>query len=82
MIHIGTNLTISDNSGARKARCIKICKSKKKSAGIGDLILISVQSLRSSKKSTIKVKKGDICKAVILRLKKFKANFSINFGYI
>lgn len=82
MIHIGTILNISDNSGARKASCIKICKSKKKSASIGDLILISVKSLRSSKKSSIKVKKGEIYKAVILRVKKFKSGFYINFGSI
>ena len=82
MIHIGTILNISDNSGARKVSCIKICKSKKKSASVGDLILISVKSLRSSKKSSVKVKKGDMYKAVILRVKKFKVNFPLNFGSI
>ena len=29
MIQVGTTLTISDNSGAKKARCIKILKKTK-----------------------------------------------------
>ena len=30
MIQVGTTLAISDNSGAKKARCIKILKKTKK----------------------------------------------------
>jgi len=82
MIHIGTFLNICDNSGARKVSCIKICHSKKKFASVGDLILISIKNLRSSKKSTIRVKKGEVCKALILRSKKFSNRNNINFGSI
>lgn len=33
MIQVGTTLVISDNSGAKKARCIKILKKTKKKYG-------------------------------------------------
>jgi len=72
MIQIGTYLNISDNSGAKKAKCIKIFGSKKKVAYTGDLIRVSIKRLRSSKRSTVRVKKGEICNAVIIRSKNIK----------
>jgi len=33
MIQVGTTLVISDNSGAKKAKCIKILKKNKKHHG-------------------------------------------------
>jgi large subunit ribosomal protein L14 len=68
MIQTSTILNIIDNSGGKKARCIKvICGYKKRYAYIGDIILVSIQSLRKKRKSTTKVKKGEIYKALIIR---------------
>ncbi|MFO7753204.1 MAG: 50S ribosomal protein L14 [Desulfobacteraceae bacterium] len=67
MIQDETRLTVADNSGAKELCCIKVLGgSKRRFAGIGDIIKVSV-------KETIpnaKVKKGDIVNAVIVRTKK------------
>ena len=69
MIKIGTGLKVSDNSGAKKAICLKIYGCKQTSANIGDLILISVRALRNCRKGLIRVKKGELHKALIIRTK-------------
>ena len=72
MIQVGTTLAISDNSGAKKARCIKILKkTKKNNAQIGDLIVVSLQETNPKNKSKT-LKKGQLFKAVILETKKPK----------
>ena len=77
MIQVGTFLNVIDNSGAREACCIKIVKGyKKRYAFVGDLLFVSVKSLRSKRKSSSKVKKGDVCLAVILRTKSNLHSFS------
>jgi len=43
---------------------------KKKFATLGDLVLVAIKKLRLSKRSRSRVKKGQICKGVIIRLKK------------
>lgn len=66
MIQRGTLLTVADNSGALKVRCIQILGgSFKKTATIGDLILVAVQSIRLLRK----IKKGQICLGIIVRCK-------------
>lgn len=71
MIQPKTVLQVSDNSGAKTAICIKVLGGyKKRYAYIGDSVVVSIKSLRSKNKSTSKVKKGDVCKAVVLRTKK------------
>jgi large subunit ribosomal protein L14 len=68
MIQIGTFFNVIDNSGARKVCCIKILKNyKKRYAFLGDVILISIKSIRTKRKITSKVKKGEIYKAIIIR---------------
>ena len=82
MIQKGTYLNISDNSGAKKVCCLHIYKNKKNFAKLGDLILVSVKSLRSKKRLKSKVKKGELYKALIIRTKNFqnKQNtFSMSF---
>lgn len=49
MISISTILNVSDNSGARLAKCIHIYK-KKKYGTIGDLILVSIKTYNPKKK--------------------------------
>lgn len=71
MIQPETILQVADNSGAKTIKCIKILGGyKKKYAKVGDIIVISVQELRNKFKSTSKVKKGEVYKALIIRTKK------------
>ncbi len=67
MIQTETRLTVADNSGAKELYCIKVLGgSKRRYAGIGDVIVVSVKEAIPN----AKVKKGDIVKAVIVRTKK------------
>lgn len=71
MIQPQTLLNVSDNSGAKTAICIKVLGGyKKRYATIGDFIIVSIKSLRSKNKSNSKVKKGDVCKALVIRTRK------------
>ncbi len=78
MIQKGTYLQIADNSGAKKAACIRVCTAKKLEATLGDTILVSIKSLRPSKKATIKVKKGEIYKALIIRVNRSYCSNKLN----
>lgn len=70
MIQQQTRLEVSDNSGAKQAKCLKLVGGfKKKIAYIGDIIIVSIQKLRNKTKITSKVQKGEIYKAIILRTK-------------
>ena len=69
MIQMRTMLNVADNSGARKLSCIlPVGGGTGRSAGLGDVITASV------KESTPdgQVKKGDVVKAVIVRMRKGK----------
>ncbi|MEM9684825.1 MAG: 50S ribosomal protein L14 [Pseudomonadota bacterium] len=67
MIQMQSNLDVADNSGARRVQCIKVLGgSKRKTAGIGDVIVVSVKEAIPRGR----VKKGDIHKAVIVRTAK------------
>jgi len=83
MIQQQTILKVSDNSGAKTVRCIKVLGGfKKKYATLGDTIVVSVQKLRNKLKKTSKVKKKEIYKALIIRTKvyfKKKDGFSLLF---
>jgi large subunit ribosomal protein L14 len=62
-----TNLDVADNSGARRVQCIKVLGgSKRKYAGIGDIIVVSVKEAIPRGR----VRKGDVMKAVIVRTAK------------
>ena len=67
MIQENSKLNVADNTGAKKVACIRVLGgSKKKYAGIGDIIVVSVkQALPNSA-----VKKGDKSRAVIVRTSK------------
>ena len=67
MIQMQTRLDVADNSGAKKVQCIKVLGgSKRRTAGVGDLIVVSVKEAIPRGK----VKKGDIHRAVVVRTKK------------
>jgi large subunit ribosomal protein L14 len=65
MINVNTKVKIVDNSGAKIGQCIKIYGgSKVNVASIGDTILVAIKEVRSPDK----VKKGDISKAIVVRI--------------
>ena len=67
MISVETNLEVADNSGARRVQCIKVLGgSKRKTASVGDVIVVSVKDAIPRGK----VKKGDVMKAVVVRTAK------------
>ena len=71
MIHVSSLLRVADNSGVRTVKCIKILGgSFVKTASIGGLIVVSIQSLKPKYSNLTKLKKGDICYGVIVRTKK------------
>ena len=64
MVHEESRLAVADNTGAKIIKCIRcLGGSHKKSAGIGDIIVASVQKADPHGK----VKKGDVVTAVIVR---------------
>ena len=67
MIQMQSILEVADNSGAKRLMCIKVLGgSKRRYAGLGDIIVASVKdSIPNSK-----VKSGDVVKAVIVRTTK------------
>lgn len=67
MIQMQSVCDVADNSGARRVMCIKVLGgSKRRYAGIGDVIVVSVQEAIPRGK----VKKGEVLKAVIVRTAK------------
>lgn len=69
MILKETRLFVIDNSGASQVKCIGFFRgSKKNRASLGNIIKVSVQTLK--KKGSLKVKKGQIFNALIVSCKK------------
>lgn len=65
MIQVGTQLHVSDNSGAKIVECVKVLhKTRGKYARIGDVIVVTVKETVKKQKS--KVKKGHMYKALVL----------------
>jgi large subunit ribosomal protein L14 len=67
MIQMQTVLTAADNSGAKRLQCIKVLGgSKRRYAGVGDIIKVSVKDAIPRGK----VKKGEVYHAVVVRTRK------------
>jgi large subunit ribosomal protein L14 len=67
MIPIETILRISDNSGARRAKCIRVLGGTgRRYARVGDIIVVAVKDALPGGT----VKKGDVARAVIVRTRK------------
>ena len=67
MIQTTSVLDVADNSGAKKVACIKVLGgSRRRYASIGDVIIVSVKEALVNAKA----KKGDIARAVIVRVKR------------
>ena len=66
-LKVQTELLVADNTGAKRVECIKVLGgSKRRYAGIGDLIVVSVKDALPKGK----VKKGSVHRAVVVRTKK------------
>ena len=65
MIQMQSVLDVADNSGARKASMIRRLGQNKRTAGIGDIIVVNIKE--SNTDAT--VKKGEVARAVIVRTK-------------
>ena len=64
MIQMETQLNVADNSGAKRVKCIKVLGgSKRRYAGIGDVIMAAVQEATPGGS----VKKGDVVRCVVVR---------------
>jgi len=67
MIQAETTLDVADNSGAKRAACIKVLGgSRRRYANIGDIVVLSVK--RAAPNAPIK--QGDVVRGVVVRSKK------------
>jgi len=64
MVQTRTVLKVIDNSGAKYVRCLKVL-GKKKAGYLGDLVVVSVLSLRRGRGRKIRVKRKEICIGLI-----------------
>jgi large subunit ribosomal protein L14 len=80
MIQQQTRLNVADNSGAKKAMCIKVLGgTRRRYASIGDIIVVSIKDAAPAGA----VKSGSVQKAVVVRTIreiKRKDGSSIRFG--
>ena len=65
MIQLRSVLDVADNTGARKAAMISRQGQNTDTAGVGDIVTVHIK--QSSTEAT--VKKGEVCKAVVVRTK-------------
>ena len=66
MIQIYSRLKVADNSGARQLRVVQVMGgSRRRYAGLGDIVTASVKEALPN----APVKKGDVVKAVVVRVK-------------
>ena len=64
MIQVHTQMTVADNSGAKKVSCIRVLGgTRRRYAHVGDIIVVSVKEALPHSK----VKKGDVMRAVVVR---------------
>jgi large subunit ribosomal protein L14 len=64
MIQVQTQMTVADNSGAKKVSCIRVLGgTKRRYARVGDIVIVAVKEALPHSK----VKKGDVMRAVIVR---------------
>ena len=69
MVQMQTYLKVADNTGAKELMCIRVLGgSRKRYANIGDVVVASVK--KAAPGGT--VKKGDVVKAVVVRMRKQK----------
>ena len=68
MIQQESQLKVADNTGAKRVKCFKVIGgSKRRYAGVGDIIICSVKEAEPDSS----VKKGEVVKAVIVRTRRY-----------
>lgn len=66
MIQESTNLTVADNSGAKRVECFRVLGgTRRKYARLGDIIVVAVKDAIPGGT----VKKSEVCRAVVVRQK-------------
>ncbi|MGX7585961.1 uL14 family ribosomal protein [Candidatus Vidania fulgoroideorum] len=65
MILQGSIVNVIDNTGAKKALCIKVIGNGRKIASVGDFLVVSIKKCRKGSK----IKQGLIFKALVVRTK-------------
>lgn len=65
MIQMLSTVNVADNSGAKRAKMIRRLGQLKKTAGVGDEVVVHIRD--STPDSAIK--KGTVCRAVVVRTK-------------
>lgn len=66
MIQMQTTLESADNSGAKRLQCIKVLGgSRRRYASLGDVVVVTVKEALPKSK----VRKGDVIRAVVVRVK-------------
>jgi large subunit ribosomal protein L14 len=64
MIQVHTQMTVADNSGAKRVSCIRVLGgTRRRYARVGDIIVVAVKEALPHSK----VKKGDVMRAVVVR---------------
>ncbi|MFC1452519.1 50S ribosomal protein L14 [Verrucomicrobiota bacterium] len=63
MIAEETDLTVADNSGAKRVRCFRVLGQRKRYAYVGDIVKVSVKEAQPGGM----VKKGQVCDALVVR---------------
>ncbi len=67
MIQMESKISVADNSGARKVKCIRVLGgSRRRFASVGDIIVVAVSEAMPNSR----IKKGEVRRAVIVRTKK------------
>jgi len=68
MIQQESNLTVADNTGAKRVRCFKVLGgTRRRYARVGDIIICSIKEATPDGS----VKKGDVVRCVIVRTKSY-----------
>jgi large subunit ribosomal protein L14 len=73
MIQAQTILKNVDNSGVKLVKCLKVLGYRGRGKGsIDDLAVVSIQKMRSTGNKNLKLKKGMVCLALLIRTKQNK----------
>lgn len=83
MIQAQTVLRVVDNCGGKTARCIKV--KGKSTAKLGDIIIVSIQTLRKHYRSQVRVRvnKSEVYHGLVVQTQKisrYKNGSGIRFG--
>lgn len=65
MIQVQSRLNVADNTGARSLMCIRVMKTKRDYAKVGEIIKVTVKEAQPHGM----VKEGDVLEAVVVRTK-------------